>query len=245
MAPHAVAWGADHLDLFVLGTDLAIYHKRLSGESWSDWGRIGERMTSPPYAVARRPGVLEVVAIGEDLVLKKRTWRNGQWKKQWESLCATITASPCAVARRSGHLDTFFRGEERAIYHQSSDRQTARQTAEPHSLEGTATRAPCAVCWPDDRLDVFVVGEDSAVWNRTKTKNDDEWLEWTSLGGQAFSPVSAILCNDTELELFILGRDSDIWSRRLHRGLFRSPLSAPHHRRSQACGTGVLNNPHR
>jgi hypothetical protein len=29
------------------------------------------------------------------------------------------------------------------------------------------------------------------------------------------------------------------------RSLFRSPLSALHHRRSQACGIGVLNNPPR
>jgi hypothetical protein len=207
--PHAVAWGPDRLDLFVYGTDLRIYHNSLSAETWSGWARIGAEMGSPPFAVARRPGVLEVFAIGrEDQFPKKKIWHDGQWERQWESLCEnTAISTPCAVLRPSGEVDVFFRGEERAIYYISSD----GHGADPVSLRGTATLDPCVIPWPDNRLDLFVIGEDSAVWNRSKV--GDQWSPWTSLYGQAFSVVSAIFRNEDELELFVLGHDSHIWSR--------------------------------
>jgi hypothetical protein len=207
-APHAVTWGSDRLDLFVHGTDLNIYHKSLSGDAWTDWDCIGEEMTSPPFVVARSPGVLEVIAIGRyDLCPKKKIWRDGHWEQRWDSLTENNAIStPYAVVRKSGEVDIFFRGEERAVYQQNSD----WHTAEPDSLGGTATRDPCVICWPDDRLDLFVVGEDSAVWKRTTY--DNQWSPWTSLGGQAFSAVSAILRSEDELELFVWGKDSHIWS---------------------------------
>lgn len=208
IAPHAVTWGSDRLDLFVHGTDLNIYHKSLSGDAWTDWDCIGEEMTSPPFVVARSPGVLEVIAIGRyDLCPKKKIWRDGHWEQRWDSLSENNAIStPYAVVRKSGEVDIFFRGEERAVYQQNSD----WHTAEPDSLGGTATRDPCVICWPDDRLDLFVVGEDSAVWKRTTY--DNQWSPWTSLGGQAFSAVSAILRSEDELELFVWGKDSHIWS---------------------------------
>jgi hypothetical protein len=207
--PHAVAWGPDRLDLFVYGTDHGIYHNSLTAETWSGWDCIGEEMASPPFAVACRPGILEVFAIGrEDQFPKRKNWRDGKWEERWDSLCeSTAISRPSAVLRKSGEVDVFFRGEERAIYHSSSD----WHAAELESLGGVATRDPYVICWPDNRLSLFVVGEDSAVWNRTK--HDDQWSNWTSLGGQAFSVVSAVLRSGGELELFILGHDSHIWSR--------------------------------
>lgn len=207
--PHAIAWGPDRLDLFVSGTDHGIYHNSLTAETWSGWVCIGEEMASPPFAVTRHPGMLEVFAIGrEDRFPKKKNWSKGEWEQRWDSLCeSTAISAPCAILRKSDEVDVFFRGEERAIYHISSD----WQTAEAKSLGGVATRDPCVICWPDNRLDLFVVGEDSAVWNRSGHNN--QWGEWVSLGGQAFSVVSAVLRGENEVELFILGHDSHIWSR--------------------------------
>jgi hypothetical protein len=207
--PHAVAWGPERLDLFVYGTDLRIYHNSLSAETWSGWDCIGQEMSSPPFAVARRPGELEVFAIGgEDRFPKKKSWHDGQWEQQWDSLCEnTAISRPYAVLRPSGEVDVFFCGEERAIYHIDSD----WRAADPEFLGGVTTLDPCVISWPDDRLDLFVVGEDRAVWNRSKA--GDQWSPWTSLGGQAFSVVSAIFLSEGELELFVQGHDSHIWSR--------------------------------
>jgi hypothetical protein len=207
--PHAVAWGPDRLDLFVYGTDHGIYHNSLTAETWSGWDPIGQEMASPPFAVARRPGILEVFAVGrEDRFPKRKIWRDGKWEERWDSLSeSTAISTPSAVVRSTGEVEVFFRGEERGIYHSSSDSPTAK--AKP--LEGVATQDPCVICWPDDKLDLFVVGEDSRVWNRGR--RDGQWSKWTPLDGHAFSVVSALLRSASELELFILGDDSHIWSR--------------------------------
>jgi hypothetical protein len=207
-APHAVTWDAGRLDLFVHGTDYNIYHKFLQGETWSEWDSIGEEMISPPFAVAPRPGVLEVIAIdGYDHCPKKKTWRNGHWEQRWNSVCeGNAISTPYAVVRNTGAVDVFFRGEKRAVYQHSS----GWQTQEPYSLGGTATLDPCVIYWPDDRVDLFVVGEDSAVWKRTR--RGDRWNPWTSLDGQAFSAVSYMRRGEDDLELFVWGKDSHIWS---------------------------------
>jgi hypothetical protein len=208
IAPHAVTWGSGRLDLFVHGTDFNIYHKSLSENAWTEWDCIGQEMTTPPFAVACRAGVLEVIAIDRyDLCPKRKVWRDGQWEPRWESLCeGNAISTPYAVVRRNGKVDVFFRGEKRAVYQHSS----GWQTETPNSLGGTATRDPSVICWQDDRIDLFVVGEDSAVWKRTM--RNDEWGPWMSLGGQAFSTVSVIQRGEDELELFVWGKDSHIWS---------------------------------
>lgn len=40
-APTPVSWSADRLDIFVLGTDDAVWHKYWTGSAWGGWERLG------------------------------------------------------------------------------------------------------------------------------------------------------------------------------------------------------------
>ena len=47
--PRVVAWGANRLDVFVIGTDMALYHKWWNGSAWgpsvTGWERMGGTIT--------------------------------------------------------------------------------------------------------------------------------------------------------------------------------------------------------
>ena len=59
----AVAWGPNRLDVFVLGTDSALYHKWWNGSAWglplTGFERMGGICVGPPEAVAWGPNRLD------------------------------------------------------------------------------------------------------------------------------------------------------------------------------------------
>jgi len=66
-APAATARPSGELDVFVRGTDNAVWHKFWSASGgWSPWGSLGGTATSRPGAAARPSGELDVVVRGTD-----------------------------------------------------------------------------------------------------------------------------------------------------------------------------------
>jgi hypothetical protein len=49
-APAAASCSANHLDVFVRGTDNALYRKGFNGSMWSAWSRLGGNWRSGPAA---------------------------------------------------------------------------------------------------------------------------------------------------------------------------------------------------
>ena len=72
-APTVVSWGSDRLDVFLLGTDSALYHKWWDGSNW------GPSVTGYEYMAGNSMSPPQVVAWGKDrldvFVLGTNTWR--------------------------------------------------------------------------------------------------------------------------------------------------------------------------
>ena len=83
ISPEVVAWGANRLDVFVIGTDNALYHKWCDGAAWgpsvTDWEYMGGVCISPPEVVAWGANRLDVFVIGTDNALYHKWYDGAAW----------------------------------------------------------------------------------------------------------------------------------------------------------------------
>ena len=84
--PAADAQNANSLDVFVQGTDNALWHKSLQGSAWSAWGSLGGNLTSSPAATSPANGLIDVFVRGSDSAIWQKTYNNG-WSG-WTSVGA-------------------------------------------------------------------------------------------------------------------------------------------------------------
>jgi hypothetical protein len=191
----AVALNADgRLEVFVRGSDNALYHiwqTKPADGPWSAWSSLatppGESITSDPAVARNLDGRLEVFAGDANGVL----WHNWQTKPAdgpwfvWTSLGTPpgggITGNPSAVDN-SGRLEVFVRGSDNQLYHIW---QTAPggDWSEWNWLGGVLTSDPVAIDNVDGRLEVFASGPGNALYHIWQTKPaDGPWSAWESLG---------------------------------------------------------------
>ena len=78
-----VTWGANRLDVFVLGTNRALYHKWWNGSAWgpslTGYEAMGGICTSAPQVVAWGPNRLDVFVTGTDSALYHKWWNGSAW----------------------------------------------------------------------------------------------------------------------------------------------------------------------
>jgi hypothetical protein len=87
-SPGVASWGENRLDVFVRGTDNALYQRFFvggpGGSGWSDWVYHGGDLHSTPDAVSWGPGRVDVFFRGVDGGLWQRYFESG-WQG-WQSL---------------------------------------------------------------------------------------------------------------------------------------------------------------
>jgi hypothetical protein len=199
--PGASSWSPNRLDVFVRGTDCALWHKWWDN-GWSGWESLGGVLTSPPGAVSWGPNRVDVFVRGTDCALWHKWWDNG-WSG-WESLGGVLTSEPAVCSWAPGRLDVFVRGTDSALWHKWYDNGWSGW----ESLGGVLTSGPGAVSWDANRIDVFVAGTDSAMWHKWY---DNAWSGWESLGGVLTSTPAAASWAPGRLDVFVAGTDSAMW----------------------------------
>jgi hypothetical protein len=85
------SWGANRLDIFVVGTDNALYHKAWDG-SWypseTTWENLGGQCASAPAVASWGANRLDIFVVGTDNALYHKAW-DGSWypsETTWENL---------------------------------------------------------------------------------------------------------------------------------------------------------------
>jgi hypothetical protein len=199
--PGASSWSSGRLDVFVRGTDSALWHKWFQN-GWSGWERLGGVLTSSPAAVSWGSGRIDVFVRGTDCALWHKWYQNG-WSG-WESLGGVLTSEPAVSSWSSGRLDVFVRGTDSALWHKWYQNGWSGW----ERLGGVLTSGPGAVSWGSGRIDVFVVGTDSALWHK---RYQGGWSGWESLGGVLTSTPAVSSWAAGRLDVFAAGTDSRMW----------------------------------
>jgi peptidoglycan hydrolase-like protein with peptidoglycan-binding domain len=159
-SPSVSSWASGRLDVFVCGTDSALWHKWYSN-GWSGWESLGGVLSSSPAAVSWGPNRIDVFVRGTDSALWHKWWNGSAWSG-WESLGGVLSSGPAVCSWAAGRLDVFVRGTDSALWH----KWYSNGWSGWESLGGVLTSEPGAVSWSANRIDVFARGTDSALWHR-------------------------------------------------------------------------------
>jgi len=190
--PAASSWAPGRLDVFVRGTDNAMWHKWFDG-AWRGWESLGGGLTSEPAAVSWGPGRIDGFARGTDNQLWHK-WFDGAWHG-WEPLGGGLSSGPAVASWASGRLDVFVRGNDNGLWHKWFQGGWSGW----ESLGGGLTSEPAAVSWGSGRIDVFARGTDNALWHKWYAAG---WSGWQSLGGTLASGPAASSWAAGRLDVF-------------------------------------------
>src|SRR5215472_4147435 len=163
-SPAVASWGPNRLDVFMRGTDNALWHKWWDGTSWSIWEDLGGVLTSAPAAVSWGPNRLDVFVRGSDDALYHRWWNGSSWS-WWEYQGGyQLSSGPGAVSWSQNRIDVFVRGQDTNMYHKWWDGSSwigYEFMGGPISPSAPAPASTAAV-----RLDVYVTGMDQGLYHK-------------------------------------------------------------------------------
>ncbi|MFG1905424.1 M43 family zinc metalloprotease [Kribbella sp. NPDC048928] len=208
-AGSVVAWGANRLDTFVLGTDLAMYHKWWDGSAWgpsvAGYEYQGGICMSAPEVASWAPNRLDAFVLGTDRALYHKWWDGSAWNG-YEYLGGVCMSPPRLATWGPDRLDAFVLGTDRALYHKWWDGSAWNGY---EYLGGICMSPPEVVAWGPDRLDAFVLGTDNAVYH--KWWDGSSWNGYEYLGGVCTSPPRVVAWGPDRLDMFVIGTDSALY----------------------------------
>jgi V8-like Glu-specific endopeptidase len=218
----AVSRRSGQLDLFILGSDRAIWTKASSGgwpgSPWpagTDWHSLGGQLFDAPAAVSWGSSRIDIFARGGDARLWWQFWNGSSWSG-WLALGGpALTGAPSAVTWGANRLDVVARqASDGALVHFScaaactSTSAWAAPTAIPDAVFPEDTR-PTLVSLGTGKLDLFVRGYPGDVWT----------VRFRNGGWQGFYPIGGAILDDIgvtrrggQLELFVRGTDRAIYT---------------------------------
>ena len=211
-APAVCAQGPNSLDVFVKGTDGALWWKHWDGTAWSASTSLGGVLTSSPAATSPGTGQVNVFVRGTDGALYEKTTANGgtSWSS-WYRIGGQLLAGtgPAACNWGSAWTGWFVTGTDNNLYHMSvvNGKQSGWE-----NLGGYLTSSPAAASPGSGRVNVFVRGSDGAVYQRY-WPNAGSWSNWTSLGGQipAGTGPAASSWGSGRLDLLVQGMNGALY----------------------------------
>jgi hypothetical protein len=206
------------LELFVRGSDGALWHKwqtKPSGGPWSDgWISLGGSLSGGPAVVLFSDQRLHVFSHGDGSLwhLQQSAPSNG-WA-EWESFGApdgvALTDSPAIGWNFDQRLEIFSRGSDGNLWH-------IWQTAAGGSWSGwapmgaTVTGSPAVVNNADGRLEVFVRQPDDTLHHVWATGLASPWWSpWERLAGPVYGNPVVSTNADGRVEVFFVGNNHEL-----------------------------------
>jgi hypothetical protein len=203
----AVARGSNDVDIFVIGTEFALYHLHHDIDTaWrSEWQPLYGILTTGAAVVSWGPERLDVFALGEspDFELFQISWAQTVWSEwnpiggSWESFTPTaITWGPNRLDVLVVHPDT------KSLHHA----YLSLSSWEWENLGGYCTSRPAAVSRDTGVIDIFVRGGDAGLWHLSY---QNSWGQWRSIdsGTAIQAEPEAISCASSNIEVFAWRND--------------------------------------
>ena len=216
-----VAWGANRLDAFVIGTNSALYHKWWNGSAWgpsvTGYENMGGTIISDPEVISWGPNRLDVFILGTNSTLYHKWWNGSVWGPSaigYEAMGGTIIGQPKVVAWGPNRLDVFVLGTNSALYHKWWNGTAWGPSLTGYeAMGGTIIGSPEVVAWGPNRLDVFVVGTNSRLYH--KWWNGSAWgpslTGYEDLGGTIIGSPEVVAWGPNRLDVFVVGTNSRLY----------------------------------
>jgi Repeat of unknown function (DUF346) len=213
--PVAISWGYARIDIFVRGSDNALWHKyydvNLGG--WSIWYTHGGTLTSAPTATSWGSGRLDVFYRGSDNTLRHIFYASfiGVWSAEYNH-GGSLASDPSAITWGYGRIDVVARGNDGTLQHDDYDLSAGGWLPVWESEGGSLFSRPTITTWGPGRLDVFAVGNDNSLQHTYFYAG--QWQGWTSQGTMngnlMTSNPGAIAWSAGRLDIFVRGQNATL-----------------------------------
>jgi len=227
--PSVIKNGRGQLEIFIRGTDKAMYRKVSKdkcGEEWTKWQCLGGKFSTGPSAVLSSEGYIHAFARGIDravwhLMQVKKDSQNITWS-DWSSMGGVVTSAPQGMLDSEGLIHVFARGITRGLVHKSQVfNGTQLYRSSWQSLGGLLASGPKmpVVSSSVNLLEVYVRGADKAIWRKHQKVNATvtphvHWSHWETLGGVFSSGPASVVNLDGLVDVFGRGTDKSIWHKK-------------------------------
>ncbi|MDQ6866003.1 MAG: Ig-like domain-containing protein, partial [Thermoproteota archaeon] len=218
----AVGRNADgRLEVFVVGTDHAIYHKfqtSAGSNSWSGFASLGGYLISDPVVGQDADGRLDVFAIGADHAVwhtVETSVSNSNSYSGFFSLGGYILGNPALGKNSDGRLEVFVIGADHALWHIFETAPSSSNSWSGYgNLGGNIISNPGVALNSDGRLEVFVIAANHALHHifETAASSSNSWSALISLGGYVISDPAVARNSDGRLQVFVIGSDHGTYS---------------------------------
>ncbi|MGH9334124.1 MAG: hypothetical protein ACRD21_10280 [Vicinamibacteria bacterium] len=228
----AVARMPEHVDLFKIGFDGAVWsswwHGEGDPEGWRPWFRIHPQTVfaqeAPVTALARRSDHLDLFTTGFDGAVWSSWWNGdgGGWRPWFPIHPQTVFRQDrpvVAVAREPEHVDLFRVGFDGAVWsswwHADAHGWRPWFQIHPETVFPVEARVTALARRPD-HLDLFVIGHDGAVWSSWWHADAEGWRPWFQIHPQTVfrhdQEIAAVAREPEHVDLFTVGNDGAVWS---------------------------------
>ena len=226
----AVSRSADHLDVFVVGTDGHVYTAAWEpdfADGWHGWWRIGNLVApqgAAVHCVSRSTDHLDIFVTDINGNIQTAAWEPDfadGWHGWWQinGGRAAPGAPVTAVSRSTDHLDIFVTGTDGHVYTAAWEPDFADgwhgwwRIGNLAAPQGAAVHC---VSRSTDHLDIFVTDASgmtqTAAWEPDFA---DGWHGWWQInGGRAApgAPVTAVSRSTDHLDIFVVGTDNRVYT---------------------------------
>lgn len=178
MTPSVIAWNGNdsRLDIFAVSrANSHLLHASWDSEAakWSDYEDLRGFVTTPPVAVSRTPGVIDVFARGGDAGLWHLSYNdgNGTWSS-WTRISGDmkVQGQPDAISATSDSVDVFALREDGSMLHKTFDSVSNSWTPANDFevlINGSLAGPPRAVSDGSGSIHVFAYSyQNQLIWKR-------------------------------------------------------------------------------
>lgn len=199
--PAVASRAAGRLDVFVRGTDSALYVRSWNGTTWGGgWTKLDGVLASAPTAVSRDANHVDVFTRGTNGQLYTLSWSPSGWGR-WATLGGALTSAPAVASRGSSSLDVYVRGTDDALHVRSWN---GAGWGAWTKVGGKLTAPPGAVASDVGREHVLVRGTNGSLYANTYTTS---WSGFRNVGGALTSGPAAVSQASNEMDVFVKGDD--------------------------------------
>jgi len=213
------------LEIFVLGTDDAIWHRAQpayvsSALNWTAWASFDGSFKDGPSVIRNTEGRLMVFSRGFDnnVYFKTQTEVNGgadQWGP-WESLEGELYSRPAIILNSEGLVSVYGKTKDNTlVYRAQFSNESGIYWGNWENLGGSLSGAPTVIVDSEGLLHVFGRATDRSLFHLTQIAKAEflSWSTWKTMGGTlASNPRVPLLNNDVNLlEIVVRGSDKAFW----------------------------------
>jgi hypothetical protein len=216
----ATSPSAGRIDLFVIGTDNAVWTKRSVNGVWSGYSQLGSEPVKAVAAASSSAGRIDLFVIRTDDAVWTKRSVSGVWSG-YSQLGNSQVKGIAAASSSADRLHLFVIGTDNAVWTKRSVNGVWSGYSQlgNNQVKGIAATSPTFPAVTSGLIDLFVIGTDNAVWTKRSETYGLSFGGYRQVGPSEVKDIAAAATAKAvglyDLNLLVIGTDNAVWKNSL------------------------------